>query len=438
LGHWKLDETAAGPVVNEVGADGTNNGATINQPGRDGAAYSFDGANDKVDTELNSVVPGTGPMSVFGWLNTSAAASSIGQYLFGNYVGGQPGRSALQIHNGELSWFIESDVRSSGVAVNDGLWHHVGVTRDAGDDFHLWIDGAPHAIGDYSTAIGSGTYDWLMGGRTADNLRNYAGVLDDMRVYNRVLSRADVYELPGSPSLAAHWKLDETAAGPVADAAGNYDGTNIGATINKPGKIGEAYFFDGVNDKIDTNTADVVPVTDPFTILAWIKTSDHQSGGVNGQGYIFSNWESGDVGRSGLSVLDGELNWFGTNSGGTSFSETFAGKPISDDLWHLVAITRDAANDLGLWVDGQSLLIVDNFAGPVGGLGKNWFIGGRGPDENRDFHGSIDDVRVFHRALGVHEMRLLAQVPEPGSLALLLLGAGAMGLISLRQRRRAA
>ena len=67
VGHWQLDETAAGPVVNDIGlVDGTNNGATNNQPGRVGSAYSFDGTNDKVNTNLNSVVPATGPMSIFG------------------------------------------------------------------------------------------------------------------------------------------------------------------------------------------------------------------------------------------------------------------------------------------------------------------------------------------------------------------------------------
>lgn len=50
LSHWTLDEAATGAVVDSVGGfNGTNNGATINQPGQFGPAYDFDGANDYVN-----------------------------------------------------------------------------------------------------------------------------------------------------------------------------------------------------------------------------------------------------------------------------------------------------------------------------------------------------------------------------------------------------
>ena len=51
VSYWKLDETVAGPVVDCYGSyDGTNNGATINQPGWVEKAYSFDGVDDYVDS----------------------------------------------------------------------------------------------------------------------------------------------------------------------------------------------------------------------------------------------------------------------------------------------------------------------------------------------------------------------------------------------------
>ncbi len=434
VAHWQFDEAVPGAVVNEIGADGTNNGATINQPGRVGTAYSFDGSNDKVNTNLKSIVPATGPMSIVGWVNTTAPSSGTGQYLFGNYMSGASGRSAMQILNGELGWFTNSDVRSSNVTVNDGRWHHVGVTRDASNQFDFWVDGTPHSIGSYSTAIASGTYDWLMGGRSADNNRNYTGLLDDVRVYDHALSASEIRALPGDLGMA-HWKLDETSPGPVVDSASSYTATNNGATINQPGIYGRAYAFDGVDDKINTNSATVVPTSDPFTILAWIKTGDHTSGGSGGQGYIFSNYFGGELGRSGLSILDGELNWFGTSAGNSGFSAAFSGEFISDNLWHLVGITRDDSNALKLWLDGESLLIDGNFTGPVGGQGRNWLIGGRIADELRNFHGSIDDVRVYQRALDASEIAaLVVAIPEPAS-ALVFAGCLA-GLLVLPRRRR--
>jgi len=68
IAHYKLDEAAAGPVVNEVGADGTNFGATINQPGQIGTAYDFNRAEfDRVIISNPSV--GSGAYSVSAWIN---------------------------------------------------------------------------------------------------------------------------------------------------------------------------------------------------------------------------------------------------------------------------------------------------------------------------------------------------------------------------------
>ena len=334
--------------------------------------------------------------------------------------------------DGEFGWAHNSGVGTvtSGVRVDDNVWHHVGVTRD-GNEFYLWVDGTSHSVGSSAAAV-TQSLDWHLGTNVLHSAVNaLPGLLDDVRVYNRAFTVAEVTELAGTPGLMAHWKLDEAAVGTVVDAAGNYDTNNPGVTVNQPGARGTSYFFDGIDDKIDINSSTIVPESDPFTIAAWIKTSDHDSGGTGGQGYIFSNWQSDDVGRSGLTVLDGELNWFGTDGGGSSFSSAFSGEFISDDVWHLVGVTRDTANELRLWVDGESLLIDPSFSGPVGGVGANWLIGGRLADELRDFHGNLDDVRVYNRALDAAGFRTLI-VPEPSSWLVSLV----LVLLCVLRRRR--
>ena len=67
ISYWHLDETIAGSVVDFYGTyDGTNNGATINQPGKVKTSYSFS-SGDYVDcgdiTELNSA----SAFTVIGW-----------------------------------------------------------------------------------------------------------------------------------------------------------------------------------------------------------------------------------------------------------------------------------------------------------------------------------------------------------------------------------
>ena len=57
--HWRMDEVAAGPVVDRLGVlDGLNVGASINQSGKLGGAYDFDGS-DEVELSYSLEVGGS-------------------------------------------------------------------------------------------------------------------------------------------------------------------------------------------------------------------------------------------------------------------------------------------------------------------------------------------------------------------------------------------
>jgi len=214
VAHWKLDETAAGPVVNEVGTNGTNNGATIGQPGEDlggaalgGYAYLFDrSASDYVDTNLNNVIPATGDFSLFAWINTTShtgVGTDYAGYIFSNYTATLNGRSAMQVGNGNFGFFINSNVLSTTAPnVSDGEWHHVGVTRESGA-FNLWVDGTPTAVS-LSGSISTGTNNWRIGGPQgapgSGQTRFFNGLIDDVRVYDRALTASDVAKLAPEPS----------------------------------------------------------------------------------------------------------------------------------------------------------------------------------------------------------------------------------------------
>ena len=73
-GHWRLDETSGADVLDDAADnDGVNNGATINQAGQMGTAYSFDGSDDSISV-VNSVNlnVGTGDFTLAAWVKTPA------------------------------------------------------------------------------------------------------------------------------------------------------------------------------------------------------------------------------------------------------------------------------------------------------------------------------------------------------------------------------
>jgi len=73
------------------------------------------------------------------------------------------------------------------------------------------------------------------------------------------------------PSLIAHWKFDED----VKDSAGVYDGIVKGNTVFSAGKIGNALYFDGVDDYVDLPQSAVSEIGSlgQGTIAFWFKFS---------------------------------------------------------------------------------------------------------------------------------------------------------------------
>ncbi len=201
--YWKFDETVAGPVVDATGnSDGTNYGATIDQPGERDRAYLFDGVDDYVDT--NSVaIPATGDFSLFAWVKTSQTES---QGSIFSVNAGQSGRANLAIDNGKLAWFHKGGVGfvQSSMDINDDVWHLVGITR-LSDTFTFWVDEGSELVGTSYAAIAVDE-NLVLGSKASHDGLWFDGLIDDARVYGRALSADDVSELipePGTLALLA-------------------------------------------------------------------------------------------------------------------------------------------------------------------------------------------------------------------------------------------
>lgn len=208
------------------------------------------------------------------------------------------------------------------------------------------------------------------------------------------------------------WRLGDaglTAANQVAMAqAGTY--TN-GTARNQPGAIigdtNKSASFDGLDDYVDLQKMDL-PAAGNFTMAAWVKvTSPVGSGGrflckATGTSSNSQYWSLGTTVSSGRAQPMVHLK---TNQD----KELVAGAAdaIALDQWTLIAASFDHAY-LRLYKDGVQLkrtkqkqdLAVNNTV-------KSW-IGNNPPTAtNAPFHGQIDEVMIFPRALSVQEIDAL-------------------------------
>ncbi|HKW30231.1 MAG TPA: LamG-like jellyroll fold domain-containing protein, partial [Verrucomicrobiae bacterium] len=198
-----------------------------------------------------------------------------------------------------------------------------------------------------------------------------------------------------------HWPLDATSGTVAVDATGDgYDGTVSGATWNPNGKVNGCLSFNGLNN--DVQIAD--PVGDDFSIVFWVKTTQTTGGTgqwYNGTGLVDGNY-SGVANDFGTALLGSQLA-FGVGNPDTTILST---SPINDGNWHQCVATRvQATGVINLYVDGN---LQATGTGNTNALNASSFLTfGQIESGGGYFNGNLDEVEIFNRALGNHEVAAL-------------------------------
>jgi len=191
LAYWKLDETEGDIVYDSIREnDGMLYGEPLWQPtgGQIDGALAFDGTDDHVSTDF-VLNPADGPFSVFAWIKEGAP----GQVIL-SQIGGANWLSADSLE-GNLMTELNTLGRGGNVpivsetVITDGNWHRIGFVWD-GSYRYLYVDGAEVAKDTKSFNIlessDGGLY--LGAGNSLDAGSFFSGLIDDVRIYNRVVS----------------------------------------------------------------------------------------------------------------------------------------------------------------------------------------------------------------------------------------------------------
>jgi len=223
--HYPFDRDAtdAGPK----GHHGVNHGATAAADGAIGGCLTFDGGSSHVAIPA-AATQGLAKGTFALWLRTAEAkAVPRGSYWRNPTVLGVAtgdwgsGDFGLMLESGKVAYFhgLTSDSRDmswfSTLALNDGKWHHVAFVN-AGPIVFLYVDGKlavgqayHHKYGDATpvglradTATGGavGPAPLFIGAANASFGKDrpasgFKGSIDDVRIWNRALSSAEVAAL---------------------------------------------------------------------------------------------------------------------------------------------------------------------------------------------------------------------------------------------------
>jgi len=205
--HWKLDEnTTSGDdiAVDSVGGlNGDIQGAQ-SVPGKTGNAFSFDGTDDVV-TIQNFVPPQQGTVAF--WIDPGFGSSK--QRIFGAGGDFEVIVYSTGIVRNELFAGGSGTLQSNSGAVEPGQWFHIAVTYaydGAGPStaLEVYVNGELDVVGTAGEPSVPTDTTLLLGHRAgATGGEHYGGLLDDLRIYDHVLSGAEIKALANPPRMHA-------------------------------------------------------------------------------------------------------------------------------------------------------------------------------------------------------------------------------------------
>lgn len=206
----------------------------------------------------------------------------------------------------------------------------------------------------------------------------------------------------GDDSPVLYFTFDEGKGGTVKDQSSyKNDGIILGNPKWVGGKFGSALEFDGDGDTVEVKHNDSLNMTTAVTMEMWVKVPP-VGGLVNQVGIEKGTWDA--AGEYSLypvyEVGDGTLVQFNDLPDGCD--DENAGRRIRDNAWHHLAGVWDGKT-IFLYIDGE----VDRSsqcAGKLGTTTQKLYIASR-MGSSRFLVGTVDEVRVYNRALTREEIR---------------------------------
>lgn len=205
VGHWPADGTLSDTV-------GTNhatmhNGASFGT-GVHGQSFCVDGTNDFVRISRDEKLRTSGPFTIEFWfrptLEITAADTQAHIFLSIGSAGSiGTANSAPNTPNGGYIEFSANGLssRPTSVASNwqAGTWHHLAVTfRPAVTTnpavYSLFVDGALQGDRNGNVSLLSDSADITLGA-TSTGLAPFAGCIDELAIYSRELSAAEIRDI---------------------------------------------------------------------------------------------------------------------------------------------------------------------------------------------------------------------------------------------------
>ena len=404
---YAFDENS-GPTLTDHtsnGHNGTINGASWAAAGHSGSALSFDGNNDMVSVADHNRLDLTNKFTIESWIKPRTlsgwrmvimkeAPPNTLAYALYTSAGGGP------IPSG---WTTNGSVYGPN-PINTGSWTHLATTYDSGT-MRIYVNGTLAGTETGVPAAPATGGSLRIGGNAIWGNETFDGLIDDVRIYDRALTAAEVVTdrdtpvvppapPPTGPSPELKLDFDDGAGATAQDTSGNdLDGTlsASGATWSGAGHSGGAVDFNGSGTITVPDDSDL-DLTSKMTLEAWVRPK------------TTATWQTVMMKEAPPWTLSYGMDATAQNMSSNAWvgGNGLYGPATPLNQWTHLAFTLDGGVGR-LYRNGTLVSQASGMgsAAPTNGVLR---IGGNSIWANEGFVGLIDEVRVWDEALSATDI----------------------------------
>ncbi len=453
VAYWKFDEgtgTSAKDSTSNANT-GTLSGSTLptwqtEDQCVSGKCLYFNGTSSYVNlTKTSALSPGTGDYTIAAWVKSNSSTGTS-QGIFWNRVDATnfPLVDLEILNSGKANVIFRDSANSAtatgGPSINaDNKWHYVVGVR-SGTNVSVYVDGVLGGSGSNASLgninVTSGFKAMIGSEATASDVTTgfFPGFIDEPKIYDYARSSAQILadynsrsSLIGTSStigsqnqpaalsngLVGYWKMDESSwngtSGEVKDASGNgNNGTAAGSTGTATittGKFGNGGSFTRANHHyINAGNASSLQITGAITLSAWIKLN---SNNVN-EDVITKDGISGNYSYQLVTNTNGTMNFNFSGDGSTTPGSVNGSTVLSTGTWYFVTGVYIPGKSVAIYVNGiQDGINTTNIPSSQFASTANLIIGSENTGGNNSMDGTIDEARVYNRALSSADISTL-------------------------------
>jgi hypothetical protein len=411
LGHWTFDGSTSFDLSGNF-QDGVLTGGAAYTAGKQGGAIALNGTTACVSSQ-RPVVRTDGSFTVTAWANMT---NTSGFHTIASQDGDQVSAFFLQFSGQDAKWafaMTSADVANAATtravasaAPATNTWVHLAGVRDAAAGvIKLYVNGVLQQSVAYAGSWqANGAFQIGRAKWNAAAVDFFPGAVDEVRAFDHALSDAEIAASANLPvGVVATYGLEEGTGTTASDAVGGHTLALSGAGWT-PGYSGQALAFNGTTGFATTGA--LLDTSASFSVSAWVylgaATAFHTAvsqDGTNVSGFFLQYSAQDNAWAFAMLASDA------VTAAAARAVAQFA--PRVGDWTHLVGVRDVAAGQLRLYVNGR---LAGTAASSSAWNATGSFTLGRGRYNAAPadyFPGSIDQVRVWSRALSDAEVLVL-------------------------------